>query len=223
MNNRALRAILESEKKAGHEISKEEILEHIKNLEKARVNHLALVEKEAGHDPYKHGNQIIRYVKEIAKDFGCTPEETELIACAAKFHDIGKTRISNEILDKPGSLTSEEYEDIKMHTVYGQELMSPLSRIANLIRHHHERYDGKGYPDGLSGKDIPLGARIISAIDAFNAMTHQRSYNKPIGVEQAIEKLKEQSGKQFDPDVVSSFISILNSVWLKKNIDFVDG
>jgi len=221
MDSTIINAILAKEKSLNNPITKDNLLEHMDNIEQIRVNHLSLVEKAPSHDPHKHGAQIVRYAKEIANDFGCSAQESALIACAARFHDIGKTRIDNEILNKPFKLSQEEYEEIKQHTIYGQELMYPLKYLSNLVRHHHERFDGKGYPDGLKGNEIPLGSRIISAIDAFNAMTHKRSYNKPMKIEEAIHELKKNSGTQFDPKVIKSFISVLNTTWLKKNIDFV--
>lgn len=214
-----IKAILDKERSLGNPITREEILEHLNNFEQIRINHLSSVEREH-HDPHKHGEQIVRYVRAIAKKLGCSDQETSIIAAAARFHDIGKTRIDKNILNKPGLLTNEERNAVRMHAIYGQEMMSPLRYVSNLMRHHHERFDGNGYPDGLSGKDIPLGSRIISAIDAFNAMTHQRSYNKVKSTEDAIEELKRHSGTQFDPDVIREFISILNTVWLKKHIDF---
>lgn len=221
MDAATISVILRKERSLGNPILKEEILEHIKNFEQIRVNHLKMVEKTPGHCPYRHGEQIVKYVRAIAKSLGCSKDETALITCAAKFHDIGKIKIDAKLLNKPFPLTQEEYKIVKMHTIHGQEIMAPLSYVSNMIRHHHERWDGTGYPDRLKGEDIPLGSRIIGVIDAFNAMTHQRSYNIVKKREYAIEELKKNAGTQFDPFVVKEFITILNSDWLKKNIDFV--
>lgn len=219
MNQFTIRAILKKEQELGNSITRDDILEHFKNFEQMRVNHLRMVEHKQ-HDPHEHGRQVVRYAKELAKSFNLSKYEVELIACAARFHDIGKIRIDEKILNKPAPLYPEEKSKVEMHTIYGQELLSPFTYIANLVRHHHERYDGKGYPDNISGTDIPLGSRIIAVIDAFNAMTHQRTYNIVKTRENAVAELKKCAGQQFDPEVVERFIAILNSAWLRRAIDF---
>jgi putative nucleotidyltransferase with HDIG domain len=127
-------------------------------------------------------------------------------------HDIGKVRIPREIIDKAGSLTSEEYDIIKAHPLIGVEIVRPypaLHRAIPGIRHHHEHYDGSGYPDGLRGAQIPLAARLISVTDSFDAMTQDRPYRKAMGTGEAVSELKRLAGRQFDPHVVRSFLKML--------------
>jgi HD-GYP domain-containing protein (c-di-GMP phosphodiesterase class II) len=130
----------------------------------------------------------------------------------ATVHDIGKIGISDKILFKPGKLTKKEFEKIKDHSKIGYKIAarsSELSHIAELILHHHEWWDGSGYPDGLKGKNIPIECRIISIADAYDAMTNNRPYHKAINKDEAIKELERFSGTQFDPILVKKAIQIL--------------
>jgi HD-GYP domain-containing protein (c-di-GMP phosphodiesterase class II) len=189
-------------------LTKEQVLDHVTNLEYDILESVSLIE-EKDHDPYRHGDQIVSYVKNISKYFLLPPEEVELISFASKLHDIGKKEVNKSILNKPGKLTDEEYCLIKRHSVDGEHIVSPFTYIGKLIRHHHERYDGKGYPDGLAGENIPMGSRIIAVIDSYNAMTHDRPYHTAIPKDEAIQELVRCSWSQFDPKVVNAFISFV--------------
>ena len=140
------------------------------------------------------------------------PEETIVpLLQAASLHDIGKVAIPDEILSKPGPLDAEEWEFIHRHTVIGERILSAaaaLSWVARIVRSTHERFDGRGYPDGLAGDDIPLGARVISVCDAFDAMTSDRPYRRGMSAEKAIYELRNCSGSQFDPVVVDALCSV---------------
>jgi HD-GYP domain-containing protein (c-di-GMP phosphodiesterase class II) len=128
---------------------------------------------------------------------------------AGMFHDIGKISIPDAIIEKPGKLTALEYETIQTHTEIGYQILRAADQYSDLAVHalsHHERWDGKGYPSGLKGEQIPLYSRIIGIADAFEAMTGARPYKKPIKFEQAIIELKRCSGSQFDSDLVKVFI-----------------
>jgi HD-GYP domain-containing protein (c-di-GMP phosphodiesterase class II) len=130
-------------------------------------------------------------------------------------HDIGKIVISNKILNKKGNLSESEWHELKKHPQVGYRIAmsSPdLMPIADCILCHHERWDGKGYPQGLKGDKIPLLSRIISVVDAFDAMTQDRSYRKAMTIEAAIEEIRKNSGKQFDPDIVKIFIENITAV-----------
>lgn len=133
------------------------------------------------------------------------PEWQEKIEEAAPLHDLGKLWVSDEILDKPGPLTDEEYEEVKKHTLVGEALLSgksgPMEMAGRIARSHHERWDGEGYPDGLEGTDIPLSARIVAVADAFDAMTHDRPYRDALPVEKAFAIIKDGAGNEFDPQV----------------------
>ncbi len=127
-------------------------------------------------------------------------------------HDIGKINISREILNKKMPLAKEEWEILKQHPVNGVEIIKPVSSlesISDLILHHHERYDGKGYPDKLKGDDIPFLARALTVVDSFDAMTSNRPYNRRKTYEEAIEELKRCSGTQFDPYIAEKFIKVI--------------
>jgi HD-GYP domain-containing protein (c-di-GMP phosphodiesterase class II) len=130
---------------------------------------------------------------------------------AALLHDVGKIKIPSEIINKPGKLTAEEFELIKTHTVEGERLLSQvgglLGNVGRIVRSSHEDWDGSGYPDGLSGEQIPLVARIVRCCDAFSAMTTDRSYRKALPVAEAVAELRRCSGTDFDPAVVEALIA----------------
>ncbi|HEX9758326.1 MAG TPA: HD domain-containing phosphohydrolase [Nitrospiria bacterium] len=159
-----------------------------------------------------HSDRTVDFAADIAKQFGLSPEETEHIKYAAILHDIGKIGIPESILNKPGPLTEEEFEVMKKHPELGSNIVKQikfLAPVAPLIFHHQERFDGKGYPIGLSGDAIPMGSRIIAVLDAFDAMTSDRVYRKAPGKVRAIAELKQFSGTQFDPQVVAAFLNLL--------------
>ncbi len=156
-----------------------------------------------------HGDRLIDYGIIVAKELGLSANEIKNIRYSAAMHDVGKIGIKDSILNKQGKLTDEEYEEIKKHPEIGYNMLKKikfLSRVANDVLHHQERYDGKGYPSGLSGEDIPIVSRIISVVDTFDAMTTDRPYRKALPVETALEEIKKNSGTQFDPKVVEAFL-----------------
>jgi diguanylate cyclase (GGDEF)-like protein/PAS domain S-box-containing protein len=165
-------------------------------------------------DPYIRGHQqrASRWAAAIAEQMGLSPELVRDIKIAGLLHDLGKVSISEHILNKPGKLTEEEFAKIKEHPALGAMMIisavEGLQRIVPIVHHHHERFDGKGYPDGLAGEDIPLEARIMSVVDVFDAMTHERSYRKALSREKAIAELKRGAGTQFDPAVVEAFLAL---------------
>ncbi len=149
-----------------------------------------------------HSQRVAMYAREIAKRYGYDDEKQDDIYFAGMLHDIGKIGIPNEIINKTGKLTDEEYEMIKTHPVIGAEILSNISEIPNIAvgaRWHHERYDGKGYPDGLKEKDIPELARIIGVADAYDAMTSKRSYRDVLSQKIVRAEIEKGIGTQFDP------------------------
>jgi putative nucleotidyltransferase with HDIG domain len=165
----------------------------------------------------KHMKDIAEYSVAIAKKLGLSDNDIENIRKAALLHDIGKLSMPDHILMKPGKLSEEEMDIIKRHPLNGARIIEPvepLKHTRDIIKYHQEWFDGSGYPDGLRGEEIPLGARIIAVADAFGAMTTDRPYRKALTMKQAVKELKEGAGTQFDPRLVEIFIFILE----EKNI-----
>jgi len=160
----------------------------------------------------KHMKDIAEYSVEIANKMNLPEEDIENIRKAALLHDLGKISIPDNILMKPDKLSEEEIEIIKKHPENGAKIIEPvepLRHAKDIIKHHQECYDGSGYPDGLKGEAIPLGARIIAVADAFGAMTTDRPYRKALSIEEAVNELGRCSGTQFDPDIVKIFLALL--------------
>jgi putative nucleotidyltransferase with HDIG domain len=160
----------------------------------------------------QHSENVTKYAVAIAKELNLDPSETEHIRRAGLLHDIGKIGIRDNVLLKPAKLSEDEYNDIKNHPYKGEVIVNALPFLkeeAKLIKHHHEHFDGTGYPDKISGQDIERGARILAVADSFDAMIENRVYRKAIGVTGAIEELKKNRGKQFDPEIVDAFLRIL--------------
>jgi len=177
----------------------------------------ALAQAIEAKDPYTHGHsaRVMEYAVQIAQKFGLPEEEIESLRYAAILHDIGKIGVRGIILNNPNGLTTEEYDEVKRHPIIGENIISPIELfqpIRPLIRHHHEWYNSKGYPDGLSKEDIPLGARILAVVDAYDAMKSDRPYRKALTEETAIRELKRGSSNQFDPQVVEVFLEILKNI-----------
>ena len=182
-------------------------------LEFAKVLAYTLEEK----DPYTsgHSERVCYYSDFISKHLSFSPKERSELQIASYLHDIGKIGISNRFINKKGTLTPTDWAIIKQHTKKSIELLMPLNLSPNIlsyIQHHHERYDGTGYPDGLSGEQIPLGARIITIADAYDSMTSDRPYRKPLANGDAKNELVKNTGKQFDPKLVSLFLDVLKEM-----------
>jgi putative two-component system response regulator len=182
-------------------------------LEFAKVLASALEEK----DPYTsgHSERVCYYSDFTAKRLSMRAKERMELQIASYLHDIGKIGISNRFINKKGALSSTDWAIIKQHTKKSIELLVPLNLSASIIsyiEHHHERFDGTGYPDGLSGEEIPLGARIIAISDSYDSMTSDRPYRKPLSSSEAKAELLKFSGTQFDPSLVSIFIDALKEV-----------
>lgn len=164
------------------------------------------------HYTKSHSEHVSKYAVAIAKEMGLSKNKIEIVARAAKLHDIGKIGVHDYILTKPGKLTAEEWETMKTHALKGAEILEPLgflNGVIETVRQHHERYDGKGYPYKKQANEICIEAKILAVADAFDAMTTERPYAKALTKEQATEELKKESGKQFDPKVVDAFLRIL--------------
>jgi HD-GYP domain-containing protein (c-di-GMP phosphodiesterase class II) len=166
----------------------------------------ALAERHS--DLGDHLGQVADLAAATAAKLRLGDEEVEQVRVAAELHDVGKVAIPDAILDKPESLDDEEWEFIRRHSEIGERIVAAapaLAPVAKLVRSVHERWDGGGYPDGLGGGDIPLGARIVAVCDAFDAMTSDRSYRCAMPVADALAELRRCAASQFDPDVVEAF------------------
>jgi putative two-component system response regulator len=161
-----------------------------------------------------HSQRVARFARLIARGLGLPKEEVDTVGQVALLHDIGKIGMLDKILNKPANLTPEEREAIKSHPVVGAQILAPVKTFEKHlagIKHHHEMYDGSGYPDRLKGKGIPLEARIVTLADAFDAMTSTRPYRVGLPLEFAMLEMKKMSGSQFCPDCVDAFIRVLQS------------
>jgi response regulator RpfG family c-di-GMP phosphodiesterase len=159
-----------------------------------------------------HSLRVSRFAVLIGRQLGLSPEHLRDVELGGILHDIGKIGVPESILWKPGSLTPEEKEIMSKHPVTSAEIIGDLKglwRAREYVKHHHEYYDGTGYPDGLAGEDIPIGARIILVSDAYDAMTTDRPYRQAIGHEKAVAELKKLAGKQFDPTVVNALMEFI--------------
>lgn len=170
-----------------------------------------------------HSDRVSYYSVLIGKQLGLSDEDLETLKQGALFHDVGKIGIPDSILQKPGKLTNEEYDDIKNHPSIGSKILAPakiFNDLVPMVLHHHERYDGRGYPVGLSGEDIPLMARIVCVADSFDAMTSDRSYRPRFDVITALGELENCKGSQFDPICVDAFLIALrqNKEQVKQDI-----
>lgn len=159
-----------------------------------------------------HSRRVAEYVEIIAKEIGLTQGRIDILKYAALLHDIGKIGIPEAILNKPDGLTESEFEVIKQHPVIGYKILEEvdfLQKTKDIVRYHHERYDGCGYPDGLKGNEIPLESRIMAVADSFDAMTSERPYRGALSAEKALSIIAEESGRQFSPEVVDAFQKVM--------------
>jgi HD-GYP domain-containing protein (c-di-GMP phosphodiesterase class II) len=170
--------------------------------------------QEYALEPRQHGERMAVLANQVGARMGLSDIQQKDLTLLAKFHDAGKILVPYRILSKAGSLTEEEWAEMARHPLYGYKLamITPdIRSIADGILFHHERWDGHGYPHGLAGNAIPLSARIIAVVDAFDAMTHPRVFRKMISVTAALAELRIHAGSQFDPDIVDVFHSLFSS------------
>jgi HD-GYP domain-containing protein (c-di-GMP phosphodiesterase class II) len=175
---------------------------------------LLQVLNEQDHSMNTHGDHVAELSCDLARMLDQTDQEVRRIRLAATLHDVGKTAIPESVLNKPGPLDERDWEFMHRHTLIGERIVlaaPALASTAPLIRSSHERLDGKGYPDGLAGSEIPLGSRIIAVCDAFDAITSDRSYRRAGTANAAIEELERCSGAQFDPEVVEALRKVVAS------------
>ena len=177
----------------------------------------ALVATVEAKDPFteRHSSRVSRFSKQIARRMGMSQADVGSVGTAAMLHDIGKISVPDAILNKPDKLTDEEIAVVRRHPQVAIEILghtSYLKRELPIILHHHEWYDGSGYPDGLAGEDIPLGARILAVADSLDAMLSRRAYKRPMSLWRARKELVDCQGTQFDPDVVAVALDWLDEM-----------
>ena len=177
----------------------------------------ALLKALEERDPYTagHGERVALYTEIIAERIGVDGKHLEDLKMAAHLHDVGKIGVRDKVLNKPGRLNVVEFEEIKMHPLKGVEILSevPLFRkIVPWVKYHHEHWDGSGYPTGIKGKQIPLESRIIEVADVYDALTTKRAYRDAFSSEKAVEMIKAESGKAFDPVVVTAFLEVIDEI-----------
>jgi putative nucleotidyltransferase with HDIG domain len=159
-----------------------------------------------------HSRDVVELVLAVADRLGLSPGDRRRAEFAALLHDVGKVKVPAEIINKPGPLDDAEWEIMKTHTILGEEMLEQigglLGEVGKIVRSCHERWDGKGYPDGLAGDEIPLGSRIIAVCDALDAMLSDRSDRPALSLEEAAQELHDGAGAQFDPDVVEAVLAV---------------
>ena len=178
------------------------------------VEALAIALLERDRYTGEHSESVVEMAVGVARGLGLSPAQVEDVRAAALLHDIGKVGIPDAILNKPGPLTPEERTVMAEHPVIGERILRGIggfAPVADIVRHEHESYDGSGYPDGLSGDDIPIGSRIILACDAYHAMTSDRPYRARMSNADAFRELRRCAGSQFDPNVTAALVSRLYS------------
>ena len=193
-----------------------------KHLEEMNTLYLSTIETLAmaidAKDQVTHGHirRVQIYARGLGQEVGMTSEdEVKAIEAAALLHDMGKLAIPEHILNKPGKLTAAEFEKMKRHAAIGAEILSAIDfpyPVVPIVRHHHEQWDGGGYPDGIAGTDIPLGARVLSVVDCYDALTSDRPYRPKLPDAEALQILRDRSGNMYDPNVVSTFINVYKSI-----------
>lgn len=212
LHTRALHLQLQNQ----NQVLDKKVRERTLELEETQIEileRLALAAEYRDDDTGEHTQRVGKISARIAKALGMPPADVELIRRASPLHDVGKIAIPDAILLKPGKLTPEEFEQMKTHTALGAKMLSggrfPLLQMAEEIAlTHHEHWDGKGYL-GLEGESIPIAGRIVAVADVFDALTHERPYKKAWSLQEALEEIERQSGRQFDPPIVEAFLHVI--------------
>ena len=181
-------------------------------LERQTHELLVSIVREREPELTDHQDDVSRLAVAVGRELGLDAEDMDVLRRAAEFHDIGKIAIPEEILHKPGTLNEIEWELMRKHTLVGERILGTsqsLAPVARLVRSSHERWDGEGYPEGLAGEEIPLGARIILICDAFAAMRHERPYSAVRDQRAALVEIRRGAGTQFDPHLVAVFCAVV--------------
>jgi putative nucleotidyltransferase with HDIG domain len=191
------------------------LFEDVRDISVAAISSLATAID--ARDPYTrgHSEDVTRIVVHVARELGWEGADLEMLEFAALLHDVGKIAVPDNILRKPEELAPEEWDVIHLHPYHSAQIVrpvEPLRKIIPWIYHHHERWDGSGYPDHLKGESIPEGARLIAVVDAFNAMTTNRPYHQALSEAEALREVSRSAGKQFDPKIVKAFLKVMKTL-----------
>ena len=213
--NRALETKrLELENREYQQHLEERVKEQAEKIRSSFLNAIAaLAYALEAKDKYTsgHSRRVTQIAIAIAQELGMSPESVNKIQLAGQVHDIGKIGVREFVLNKPGKLTPAEFQHVKSHCEIGERILNPIvddEDINQMVRHHHECYDGTGYPDGLKGECIPLGARVLAVADTFDAITSSRPYRLAVSVDEALNEIGKCADTQFDPAVVAAFLKI---------------
>jgi putative two-component system response regulator len=204
---------------AQNHLLEERVLERTRELDEARqevLDRLARAAEFRDDDTGEHTRRVGQLAGDLATVLGCPADEVELLRRAAPLHDLGKIGVPDSILLKPSGLTVAEFETMKQHALIGARILGgsevDMLRVASSVAlTHHERWDGRGYPEGLGGTDIPLEGRLVAVADVFDALTHGRPYKLAWPLERAVAEIRSQAAKQFDPGVVEAFVHLVES------------
>lgn len=195
---------------AAFAISNTALLRDVKSLLLGTVRSLASAVDAKDPCTLGHSQRVTQYALTIARELGLSRAECDELQLAALLHDVGKIGLPDKILLKAGKLTAAEWEQVRKHPVWGEEILRPirqLRQVATWIRHEHERWNGSGYPDGLAGNQIPLASRVIAVADAFDALTSEREYRRAVSPPEAMAIVNASAGSEFDPRVVAAFLA----------------
>ena len=194
-----------AEMEALHVEAEKRHVEEVCALHLRTIEGLALAIDAKDHTTHSHLHRVRTYAVEIGRDMGLSPQELDALRAAALLHDIGKLAVPDHIINKPGRLTPEEFEKMKIHPVVGAEILEKVAfpyPVAPIVRSHHEKWNGEGYPDGLKGEEIPVGARILAAVDCLDALASDRQYRKALALDEAMAQVAQEAGIAFDPKVI---------------------
>lgn len=162
---------------------------------------------------HDHARRVQRYALALADEISISEDRTmAALDVAALLHDVGKLGIPDRLLNKPGPLTPDEYDHVKLHAIIGADILSAVAfpgPLAVIVRHHHENWDGTGYPDGLRGEAIPIGARVLAIVDCYDALTSDRPYRRALSHSCAVAMIRERRGTMYDPEIVKAFLRIV--------------
>lgn len=192
-----------------------QLFQQVRELYLGAIQAVALTVQAKDAYTHGHSDRVAEYTVSLAHALGLPSEEEEDLRVAALLHDIGKIGVREEVLNKPGPLTPEEFAHVKQHTLIAERILRPITElgdIVDIIKHEHEYWDGNGYPSGIRGGEIPLGSRIIAVVDAFHAMTSDRPYRRAMSVAKALDILRQGAGKQWDARIVNAWLEIVDHV-----------